>query len=335
MKTNRILVFTALVFGVITTACSQQYPIGSADYYSDTLHGKSTANGEIYDKNKMTAAHLNLPFGTMVRVTDHRTGRYVDVRINDRTSDWNKVIVLSRAAAQHLGVIGAKRDQISIAKLANGSDATLVAHNSHTTNFSTGGTKAATAPIPANYQFGHQSGNAAVANHQPSGALFPAGCPRCLAEQAAIEQRDAAKKKQNAGNHTQAYSTNSATNTAGGDFYEPFASTRTPAAPVVKQTPAAPALVAKAPAPVKAAAPQTVGNGYRIQFGAFRSSANARRLADQLTRSGVQTEVSSKDRRGNYRVLTSGAFSGQADALNWVSDFKRTGLTTEVPIVVR
>ena len=102
---------------------------------------------------------------------------------------------------------------------------------------------------------------------------------------------------------------------------------------MVKQTPVAPAPVAKAPA--TAAAPQTVGNGYRIQFGAFRSSANARRLADQLTRSGVQTEVSSKDRRGNYRVLTSGAFSGQAEARNWVTEFKRTGLTTEVPIVVR
>ncbi len=53
----------------------------TASFYD---HGMTTASGEPFDVNAMTAAHRTLPFGTIVQVTDKDNGRSVAVRINDR-----------------------------------------------------------------------------------------------------------------------------------------------------------------------------------------------------------------------------------------------------------
>ncbi|MFI6578582.1 septal ring lytic transglycosylase RlpA family protein [Nocardiopsis sp. NPDC050513] len=55
-----------------------------ASFYGAELAGSSTANGETFDPSAMTAAHKELPFGTMVRVTNTANGSSVTVRINDR-----------------------------------------------------------------------------------------------------------------------------------------------------------------------------------------------------------------------------------------------------------
>lgn len=55
-----------------------------ASYYNDKFNGRRTASGKIYDKNKLTAAHKKLPFGTIVRVTNEANGKSVIVEINDR-----------------------------------------------------------------------------------------------------------------------------------------------------------------------------------------------------------------------------------------------------------
>ncbi len=57
---------------------------GLASYYGHQYHGRTTANGETYDENKLTAAHRTLPFGTRVRVTNLENGKIVLLRINDR-----------------------------------------------------------------------------------------------------------------------------------------------------------------------------------------------------------------------------------------------------------
>ncbi len=78
---------------------------GIASWYGAKFHGNRTTNGEIYDKNKFTAAHLTLPFNTLVRVTFHRTGKDVIVRINDRGPHIRgRIIDLSRAAAEEIGL---------------------------------------------------------------------------------------------------------------------------------------------------------------------------------------------------------------------------------------
>jgi rare lipoprotein A len=79
---------------------------GIASYYHDSLHGNKTANGEIYNKNKISAAHKTLPLGSKVRVTDKRSGKSIVVRVNDRGPFVKgRIIDLSRRAAKELGII--------------------------------------------------------------------------------------------------------------------------------------------------------------------------------------------------------------------------------------
>jgi rare lipoprotein A len=80
---------------------------GKATYYSDSLAGNPTANGEVYDPSRRTAASRDLPFGSVVRVIRRDTGAEVLVRINDRGPFGNKrrILDLSRAAARDLGML--------------------------------------------------------------------------------------------------------------------------------------------------------------------------------------------------------------------------------------
>jgi rare lipoprotein A len=76
---------------------------GIASVYS----GGRTASGEIASARGMTAAHRTLPFGTLVRVTNQRSGRSVVVRINDRGPFVRgRVIDVTPAAARLLGFSG-------------------------------------------------------------------------------------------------------------------------------------------------------------------------------------------------------------------------------------
>jgi rare lipoprotein A len=63
---------------------ARPYQVGTASWYGDYFEGKPTASGEPFDMYDMTAAHLTLPLGTLVRVTNLRNHRSVIVRINDR-----------------------------------------------------------------------------------------------------------------------------------------------------------------------------------------------------------------------------------------------------------
>jgi rare lipoprotein A len=77
---------------------------GIAAYYDKGYKGK-TAAGERYDPDKFTAAHKTLPFGTRLRVTDKRSGRSVEVVVNDRGPfTKGRVLDLSLAAAKQLGM---------------------------------------------------------------------------------------------------------------------------------------------------------------------------------------------------------------------------------------
>jgi rare lipoprotein A len=83
-----------------------QVMTGIASYYHDSLHGNKTASGKVYNKNKLSAAHKTLPLGTRVRVTDPKSGRSVDLVVNDRGPFVKgRIIDLSRRAARELGMI--------------------------------------------------------------------------------------------------------------------------------------------------------------------------------------------------------------------------------------
>jgi rare lipoprotein A len=80
---------------------------GKASWYGAPFHGRQASSGEIYDMNKLTAAHRTLPFNTMVRVTNTANGKSTTVRITDRGPFVdNRIIDLSYAAAKEIGSVG-------------------------------------------------------------------------------------------------------------------------------------------------------------------------------------------------------------------------------------
>ena len=79
---------------------------GKASWYGKAHQGKRTASGERFDMHALTAAHRTLPFGTIVRVTDLKNGKSVNVRINDRGPfHHDRIIDLSYEAARKLGFV--------------------------------------------------------------------------------------------------------------------------------------------------------------------------------------------------------------------------------------
>ncbi len=78
--------------------------VGIASWYGADFHNKVTANGEVYDMNKLTAAHTTLPMPSWVRVTNLENNRSLILRVNDRGPFvGNRIIDVSRRGAQLLG----------------------------------------------------------------------------------------------------------------------------------------------------------------------------------------------------------------------------------------
>ena len=97
------------------TAVLKELERGQASWYGPRFHGRRTASGERYDQHALTAAHKTLPFGTMVRVRSLVTGKEVDVRVTDRGPFVRgRVIDVSRAAAEALGMMGLGVKQVSL-----------------------------------------------------------------------------------------------------------------------------------------------------------------------------------------------------------------------------
>ncbi len=96
------------LFCVLFTAFSLQAfeEVGVASWYGGHFHGRKTANGEVFNTNEISAAHQQLPFGTMVEVINLDNGRTLKVRINDRGPYIkDRIIDLSFAAAQALDMV--------------------------------------------------------------------------------------------------------------------------------------------------------------------------------------------------------------------------------------
>lgn len=80
---------------------------GVASWYGEPFHGRTTASGETYDMDELTAAHQTLPFGTRVRVENLDNGRSVTLRITDRGPFvGGRILDVSRRGAQELEMIG-------------------------------------------------------------------------------------------------------------------------------------------------------------------------------------------------------------------------------------
>lgn len=93
--------------------------VGIASYYSNKFEGKTTANGEIFRQNKLTAASNKYPFGTRLRVFNPKNKKSVIVRVNDTGGfkKYNRIIDLSKSAADSIGILNQGIAKVYINKL--------------------------------------------------------------------------------------------------------------------------------------------------------------------------------------------------------------------------
>jgi rare lipoprotein A len=88
---------------------------GEASWYGPGFHGRTTASGEVYNQNALTAAHPSLAFGTKVQVTNLNNGRSVVVTINDRGPyAGGRIIDLSAAAANSIDMVSSGVAPVSV-----------------------------------------------------------------------------------------------------------------------------------------------------------------------------------------------------------------------------
>ncbi len=86
---------------------AKAYQVGNASWYGELFQGRETASGEAYDMYRYTAAHMQLPLGTWVKVTNLKNNEFVIVRINDRGPVTpGRIIDLSYSAAKAIHMAG-------------------------------------------------------------------------------------------------------------------------------------------------------------------------------------------------------------------------------------
>lgn len=96
-----------LFISILATSFAQEQFVqtGIASFYADRFEGRTTASGEKFSQDKLTAAHLTLPFGCIVKVTSLENNKTIEVRINDRGPFIHgRIIDLSKSAASKLDI---------------------------------------------------------------------------------------------------------------------------------------------------------------------------------------------------------------------------------------
>ncbi|MCB1206063.1 MAG: SPOR domain-containing protein [Verrucomicrobiae bacterium] len=307
----RILVLlSSLVLGWSGHVFGQQSVSGPLCVYADLYHGKATASGVPYDKAAYSAAHATLPFGTWLRVANFESGRMVDVLVNDRKKADDRIVTLSKAAAEAIGVPSNRTVPGSLHVLSVPAQLT-----------------AAPAAAPAENRkfnpladlFGKNQNPAPVQYAIPGGQYAPPATPTVPAS-----------------SYPQPGYPLAAASQPTPELLAMHARTPTTSAPItapqVPTMPAAPLPVAAAPAvvlpPASASAP------YRVQFGAFRRLSSADELSGMLDGAGIPTSVFAGPTGLNV-VVTDGGFRSAVEAQRWI-DFEGTRRGwTERPVVIR
>jgi len=91
---------------LLLTPNNEELGIGLASWYGQEFQGNTTASGEAFDLNGLTAAHQTLPFGTTIRVTNLDNHKNLLLRVNDRGPHMGRRLIdVSWAAAKRLGFL--------------------------------------------------------------------------------------------------------------------------------------------------------------------------------------------------------------------------------------
>jgi len=119
-----IVLFVTAVFPVLAQTQTDTYwQEGIASWYGREFEGRPTASGEIFDPALLTAAHPNLPFGTLLLVTNIHNNKSVTVRINDRGPFVPaRIIDVSRAAAERIDMVVTGTAPVRIERIGSTAD---------------------------------------------------------------------------------------------------------------------------------------------------------------------------------------------------------------------
>jgi rare lipoprotein A len=133
MRGLNVASLVVAVAAIISFCCQNAFAeCGIASHYSE---GSVTATGERYNHLGISAAHKTLPFGSIVRVTHQRTGRSIQVRINDRGPFVHgRIIDLSTGAKRALGMDGLAPVCVNVVSYGSGrhhGGRVIVAHHGH------------------------------------------------------------------------------------------------------------------------------------------------------------------------------------------------------------
>lgn len=125
MKISILSALLLLVFTLPSLSSDHFRQYGNASWYGKSFQGEETASGESFDMHEFTGAHRDLPFGTLVKVTNLFNGKEVVVRVNDRGPfHKSRIIDLSRAAANAIGIVSRGIVRVSIEVISFPSDST-------------------------------------------------------------------------------------------------------------------------------------------------------------------------------------------------------------------
>ncbi|MEW5684231.1 MAG: septal ring lytic transglycosylase RlpA family protein [Pseudomonadota bacterium] len=243
---------------------------GIASWYGQAFHMKTTANGELFDMNAVSAAHTTLPIPSMVEVTNLDNGRRLMVRVNDRGPFVdNRIIDLSQEAARQLGYDRAGLARVRVryvgpASLTGPADGVRVA--------SLGAPLATRAAAPASRAPAPTSPYAAAPGYDPVMEIAAGSPPR--AAMATVPALGSGALPPVTGAEISSAPIGSA-----------------PLAPLkpVSSSELPPLAAPKPVATVLAAADDGLASALRVQAGAFSSQANAQQAVARLAPAGLAT----------------------------------------------
>jgi rare lipoprotein A len=300
---------------------------GLLSVYADLYQGRPTASGAPYERAALTAAHATLPFGTLVRVANFESGRMVDLRVNDRKREDGRLITISRAAADAIGLDPNRTAPGSLLVIQGTAPAPPAVSPARATQAAAeprrfrplaGLFGKDAAPAGATTASSGQTLQYGIPGERFSPPMVPGWGPR-FSQKVAVPA--AGYPDPIPLPHGVAPKSN------GGELLAMNARSVAP-----QQANPAPKV---APAPAVALPPASPSAPYRVQFGAFRRISSAEELSTMLDVAGIPTSIFAAPASGLNVVVTDGGFRTAEEAQGWI-DFEggRRGWT-ERPVVMR
>lgn len=344
--------FLFLVLGLPCLARTQHSESGSIGVYADSLHGRPTASGALYDRNLLSAAHADLPFGTVVRVANFQSGKMVDVQVNDRKPRDGNLLVLSGAAARSIDLSGQALAPGALLVLGQArapaagpntpSIQSILSPSNPSPAVPTQATERKFRPLAGFFEKGvAPPATPPVATTPSAPSLF--GIPTNRTVPTATNPTGFLGQTAKKGGlfaakpsvPTSAYPNPFPVLQNGVSAPKPN-ELLAMNAPVGRPALPAPASNVTPPtAPALALPPASPGAPYRVQFGAFRRVSSADELSSMLDGAGIPTSVFAAPVTGLNVVVTDAGFRSAEEAQGWI-DFEgsRRGWT-ERPVVIR